>query len=98
MNTASADLFGHIEEQQPFVDIRNQRESVAEEKARLCMELNVMCKRAPRFLSDASVQTVRAWQYAHKSAMKTLACKDSSRQQLSTAIESLRSYLPKETA
>jgi hypothetical protein len=43
------DLFGHVAERPAFIDIRNQRESVAEEKARLCMELNALCKTPPPF-------------------------------------------------
>lgn len=43
------DLFGHAAPTPAFVDIRNQRESVAEEKARLCMELNALCKTPPPF-------------------------------------------------
>lgn len=43
-----SDLFGHTPASPAFVDIRNQRESVAEEKARLCMELNALCKTPPQ--------------------------------------------------
>jgi hypothetical protein len=94
----SGDLFGHVAERAPFVDIRNQRESVAEEKARLAMELNTLCKRPPQFLSTASIQTVRQWREAHKVAMSTLKSKASSRGELLKAIDSLRSWLPKEPA
>lgn len=41
------DLFGYAEPAAPFRDIRNTRESVAEEKARLCLELNAICKTPP---------------------------------------------------
>lgn len=44
---SAADLFGFVAPAPEFVDIRNQRESVAEEKARLCLELNGLCKTPP---------------------------------------------------
>lgn len=91
-----SDLFGFSAATEPFKDIRNQRESVAEEKARLVMELNALCKRPPQFLSTATIQTVRKWRIAHKAAQKILNGKDSSRAQLSTAIQSLKDWLPKE--
>jgi len=43
----SADLFGFEPPRAKFTDIRNQRESIAEEKARLCMELNELCRTPP---------------------------------------------------
>lgn len=88
-----SDLFGYAPEAPAFVDIRNQRESVAEEKARLCMELNALCKTPPRSLNSASINTVRAWRVTHKAASSVLARKDSSRTELQSAIESLRMYL-----
>lgn len=42
-----ADLFGHAEPAVAFRDIRNTRESTAEEKARLTLELNALCKTPP---------------------------------------------------
>jgi hypothetical protein len=62
------DLFGQVPESPlaPFVDIRNQRESVAEEKARLCLELGALCKTPPRSLNSASINRVREWRAAHK--------------------------------
>ena len=92
------DLFGYAAPVASFKDIRNQRESVAEEKARLCLELNALIKRAPQFLSTASIQTVRAWQITHKAARKTFSSKGSSRAELLRAIDSLRKYLPTEAA
>lgn len=88
----SADLFGHTAPAPAFVDIRNQRESVAEEKARLCMELNALCKTPPRSLNSASINVVRAWRATHKQACKALASKDSSRADLQSAINSMRGF------
>lgn len=87
-----ADLFGFVAERPAFVDIRNTRESVAEEKARLCLELNALCKAPPRSLGAASIQTVRAWRLELKNAQKTLAAKDSSRQALQSAINSMKAF------
>lgn len=94
----TADLFGFEQEAAPFVDIRNQRESVAEEKARLCHELNALCKKAPRFLSTASIQTVRGWSATHKQALKTLANKHASRSDLKAAIEAMRTWTSSQVA
>jgi hypothetical protein len=90
----SADLFGPVEQAPtaPFRDIRNTRESVAEEKARLCLELLGLCRAPPRSLNSASVNRVREWRAAHKSALKVLASKASSRGELSSAINSMRSF------
>ncbi len=86
------DLFGHTAPSPAFVDIRNQRESVAEEKARLCMELNALCKTPPRSLNSASINQVRAWRATHKQACKALSSKDSSRTDLQSAINSMRGF------
>jgi hypothetical protein len=86
------DLFGHAEAVAPFKDIRNQRESVAEEKARLCQELNGLLRRTPKASAIATVQQVTAYKYAHKAALKVLQCKTSSRQELETAITSMTGW------
>jgi hypothetical protein len=87
-----SDLFGHIVEREPFVDIRNQRESVAEEKARLCQELNSLLRATPRSLASASIQRVREFKHAHKQCLRVLQNKGSSRQELLTAINSIRGF------
>jgi hypothetical protein len=86
------DLFGHIEDSQEFKDIRNQRESVAQEKARLCQELNAMLRRSPVASSIASVQQVTKYKAAHKQALKVLQCKTSSRQELESEIARISDY------
>ena len=88
----SADLFGFEPPRAKFTDIRNQRESIAEEKARLCMELNELCRTPPRSLGAASIQAIHAWRVEHKAALKTLCAKDASRQQLRAAINSMRRF------
>jgi hypothetical protein len=84
-----SDLFGYVEERPEFKDIRNQRESVAEEKARLCGELNTLLRRTPKASAIASVQQVTAYKHAHKAALKVLQSKASSRQELATAINNM---------
>lgn len=87
-----SDLFGHTEERAPFVDIRNQRESVAEEKARLCRELNDLLRRTPKPSAIATIQLVTGYKAAHKSALKVLQCKTSSRQELTSAVTTMRGW------
>lgn len=89
-----SDLFGHIVTPTPFKDIRNQRESVAEEKARLCQELNAMLRRTPKSSAIDSIQKVTHFKAAHKSALKVLQSKASSRHELSAAINSMEAWLP----
>jgi hypothetical protein len=86
------DLFGFSAERPEFKDIRNQRESVAEEKARLCAELNSLLRRTPKPNAIASVQQVKQFQHAHKTALKVLQCKTSSRQELQSAITSMSAW------
>lgn len=88
----AGDLFGFAPPASEFKDIRNQKEAVAEEKAALCLELNKLCKTPPRSLGAASINSVRQWRATHASALKTLNAKDSSRQQLHAAINSLRAF------
>lgn len=84
-----SDLFGHTPAKPIRPDIRNQRESVAEEKARLCLELNSLCKSPPRSLNSASINVVRAWRVEHKAASKILASKGTA---------AARSFNPRSTA
>jgi hypothetical protein len=93
-----SDLFGHVVERPAFVDIRNQRESLAEEKARLCQELNSLLRKTPTAQAIGTVEKVRAYKYAHKGALKVLQSKASSRQELGTAISSIAAFHAKEPA
>lgn len=85
------DLFGH-DSSVEFVDIRNQRASVAEEKAALCKQLNELLRRTPKFLATASIQGVRAWKDRHKVALKVLQNKNSSRGELQAQINQMSEY------
>jgi len=86
-----SDLFGH-DSSGGFVDIRNQRPSVAEEKAALCKQLNELLRRTPKFLATASIQGVRSWKDRHKAALKVLQNKNSSRAELCASINSMSEY------
>jgi hypothetical protein len=86
------DLFGQVTERAPFKDIGNQRESVAQEKARLCQELNTLLRSTPKSLATASIQRVREFKYAHKAALKVLQCKTSSRQELESALNAMKGF------
>lgn len=86
------DLFGHTEPQSVFKDIRNQRDVVAEEKARLCKKRNEIMRIVPPSVRDGSVQAVRAWQHHHKAALKILQSKRSSVTDLRTALNNMESY------
>jgi hypothetical protein len=87
-----SDLFGHIEESPEFKDISNQRESVAEEKARLCATLNDLLRRTPKAHNIATVQQVTKYKHAHKAALKVLQCKTSSRHELTSVISSMEGW------
>jgi hypothetical protein len=86
------DLFGQVAECAPFKDIRNQRESVAEEKARLCQDLNALLRATPKSLGVASIQRVREFKVEHKRCLKVLQSKTSSRQELESAINSMKGW------
>ena len=87
------DLFGQVEERAPFTDIRNQRDSVAHEKALLCAELNGLLRRTPPPERIACIQDVTKFKAAHESALKVLRGKHSSRAELRSAISAIRLIL-----
>jgi hypothetical protein len=88
----TTDLFGAIAEQEPFKDIRNQRASVAEEKAALCATLNAMLRRSPMASSIASINAARAFKAEHKRTLTILKNPESSRQQLESAVNTMRHF------
>lgn len=87
-----SDLFGFELPRADFVDIRSQRDSVADEKATLVYQLNALVKRVPASINGASVNKVRAWKVERESALKVLSSKRSSRTELQRAINTLREY------
>lgn len=86
------DMFGFAQPVAPFVDIRSTRPTVAEEKAVLCQQLNALLRRTPKCLASMSVQATRHWKAAHKAAKKTLEDKNASRQEMSSAINSMEHF------
>jgi len=86
-----SDLFGEIS-RPIFQDIKNTRPSVAEEKAALALVLNKLVKAIPKSINSASVNYVRQWREANKSALKVLNSKSSSRVELQSAISNLERY------
>lgn len=88
----NADLFGHTPPRAPFQDIRNQRGSVAETKATLCLQLAELVRVAPPSINAGSIKTVREWRMHCDKARKVLASSRSSINELTSAIAQMRSY------
>jgi hypothetical protein len=86
------DLFGFAEPRAEFKDIRNQRPSTAEEKAELCATLNTLLRRSPKPATVASIEQTRHFKHVHKTALKVLQNKASSRQELRSAINSISAF------
>ena len=89
----SADLFGFAPTRPLFKDIANQRDSIAEEKARLCLALGVLCRTVPDAIKNADIKETRRWVADLERAKKTLSNKRSSVNQLTSAVNQMRSYL-----
>jgi hypothetical protein len=79
-------------EGKPFKDIRNTRPSVAEEKARLLMELGVLLRKVPESVKSGSVNRVREWREDQGKAAKVAANSRASAQEIRTAINSFNRY------
>lgn len=85
------DLFGFEGPKQDskFVDIRNTRDSVAEEKAEMFLKLNELIRRVPKSIASASVNKTRGYLAERERAKKVLCRKSSSRTELLSAINSM---------
>ncbi len=79
-------------ESRPFKDIRNTKETVAEEKARLCMELGQLLKKPPAKVVNGSIQSVRQWQAARAAACKVAGSPRSSVHELRSAITRMEGF------
>lgn len=86
----AADLFGYAPPVAPFKDIRPQRNSVAEEKARLCLELGRLCQQVPEWVRGADVRRTRDWLAAVDRAKKVLGNKRSSTHVLGHAVRDMQ--------
>ena len=76
----------------PFRDIRNQRDSVAEEKARLSLELHDLLARVPMVAKNGSVNAVREWKATHTECKKVVESSRSSVHELRSAINRMRRF------
>jgi hypothetical protein len=84
------DLFGFAAPRAPFRDIRKQRDSVAERKAELCLELGALIRTIPPRVRDGSIQLVRRWRLEAEKAAKVAANRRSSVEDLTRAIATMR--------
>jgi hypothetical protein len=76
----------------PFRDIRNQRDTVAEEKAELCAVLNRLLRSVPASIRGASINKTRAYMAERERCLKVLKSPRSSRVELQSAINTMRQY------
>lgn len=76
----------------PFRDIRNQRQSVAEQKAELSLTLGRLCARVPPSIRDGSVNLVREWRATRAAASKVAGNSRSSVHDLTAAISNMQRY------
>ncbi|HQR98131.1 MULTISPECIES: hypothetical protein [unclassified Polaromonas] len=89
----SPDLFGYASPRPAFKDIGNQRDTVAEEKAILCKQLGELFRSVPKSIQSADIKKTREWMHHLEMAKKVLASSRSSRTQLQTAVDQMRSYI-----
>ena len=84
------DWVGAVNTGAQFKDIRNQRPSVAEEKAERALRLGRLCNTIPPHIkSGGSVNAVREWTAARNAAAKVAANKRASVAELDAAINNM---------
>lgn len=76
----------------PFIDIRNQRPSTAEQNATLCMQLKKLCDKPPQSVIFGSVNDVRAWKSVMIDCRKVLNKTTSTVPQLESAINRMKAF------
>jgi hypothetical protein len=76
----------------PSKTIANQRPTVAEEKAELCLRIGVLCRKPPACVANGSIQTTREWIAAMNSAMATAKKVRASVPELTAAISSMERF------
>ena len=87
------DLFAPAQSRElPFVDIRNQRDSVAEQKAVCLKELGELLRRVPVSVRNGSVQDVRQWKRDREESAKVAKNQRSSVNELSSAINRMKKW------
>ncbi len=87
----TTDAFGD-QHQRQFTDIRNQRQSVAEQKAQLCLTLKQLCDKPPKTVVNGGIDMVRAWKSASAECRKVCAKTSSSVPQLEAAINRMKAF------
>ena len=91
--TSQLDWVGETAAPQQFKDIRNQRPSVAEEKAEKALQLGRLCLAIPPHIkSGGSINNVRSWTMARNAAAKVAANKRASVSELSAAISNMERF------
>lgn len=86
------DLFGSQPKQLEFRDIRNTRPTVAEEKARLALQLGQLINTVPASIRNGSINAVRRWKADRERALKVLKSARSSVSELASAITSMSTH------
>lgn len=88
------DFVGGLPEQgaKPAKLISNQRPTVAEEKAELCLRIGVLCKKPPASIINGSVQMTREWVAARKAAMATAGKVRSTVPELTAVLSSMERF------
>ena len=88
------DFVGGLPEKQekPIRDIPRVRDALADEKAALLLELGKCINTCPASVRNGSVQTVRQWRVERDKAAKVAGNKRASKQEISSALNSMRKY------
>lgn len=87
------DWVGDEKPRKVFKDIHNTRNAVAEQKARLVLELNGFLNAIPpKIKSGGTVGDVREWRVAHEAAKKIASSSRSSVHELTAAISNMQRY------
>lgn len=76
----------------PFVGIRNQRPSVDEQKATLCMQLGRLCNKPPESVLFGSIDQVLAWKSVMFECREVLNKTTSTVPQLESAINRMKAF------
>lgn len=87
------DAFAQPTQTMQFVDIRNQRNSVAEEKACLLRQLGDLINRVPPSVASGGIVTVRAWKDARKTAAAVAAKSSASVPQITAQTNNMRRFI-----
>lgn len=91
--TQQIDWIGAVDGKPQFKDIRNQRPSVAEEKAHKALQLGRLCNAIPpQIKAGGTIDKVRDWRKSRDAAAKVAANKRASVAELSAAINNMARF------